>query len=87
MYSVWPEVESKSSEPEIIFKPLDASFAPLLNSTWKFRDSKTELMISSLANLGKAWGLFLDSEEKEQPVAWMVMYRYSVLQLVYQLNF
>ena len=55
------------------FSVLDCTFAPLLNSSWKFRDSKTEPMITSLAKMAKVWGLFVP--EEEMPVAWMLMYR------------
>jgi hypothetical protein len=57
----------------VTFSVLDSTFAPLLNSSWKFRDSKTEAMIASLARMGKVWGLFVP--EEEMPVAWMLMYR------------
>ena len=75
VYAIWPKTSFKidRSSPEVSFSVLDSTFAPLLNSSWKFRDSKTEAMIASLAGMGKVWGLFVP--EEEMPVAWMLMYR------------
>ena len=79
MYSIWPHtsVQIDSPAPAVRCQILDDTFAPLLNSSWKFRDSKTEAMIASLATLGKVFGLFV--AEEKMPVAWMVMYRLVVL--------
>merc|ERR1711892_1230597 len=75
VYGIWPDTSLKvgiPSSPALSFKVLNESFAPLLNSHWKFRDSKTEAMIAGLARLGKVFGLFVPSED--MPVAWMLMY-------------
>merc|ERR1711892_1273440 len=62
VYGIWPDTSLKVGtlpSPALSFQVLNESFAPLLNSQWKFRDSKTEAMIAGLARLGKGFGSFL----------------------------